>query len=44
MQEAEVARELEASKGELGRIRKEQEAERTRVKRAMAEMKKKLDG
>lgn len=43
-QEAELAKQLTAAKAEVGKIKKEAETERGRVKRAMAEMKKKLDG
>ena len=44
VQAALLDKELEAARAEVGQIRKEQEAERARVKKAMVEMKRKMDG
>lgn len=44
LQEAGLSEQLTSARAEVSRIRKEQEGERARVKRAMAEMKKKMDG
>ncbi|KAL4857882.1 UDP-glucuronosyltransferase 3A2 [Chlorella vulgaris] len=41
---SEVAAELEASRAEVAQIRQQQEAERARVKKAISEMKRKIDG
>lgn len=43
-QASQVERELAAARAEVGQIRQHQEAERARVKKAIAEMKRKLDG
>ena len=42
--EVALGRELEAAKKEVEQIRREQEAERGRVKKVMADLKRKLDG
>jgi phage shock protein A len=44
LQASEVAAELEASRAEVAQIRQQQEAERARVKKAISEMKRKIDG
>ena len=43
-QASQAARELEAARGEVAQIRQQQEAERGRVKKAIAEMRRKMDG
>jgi hypothetical protein len=43
VQEAALAAEAEAARGEVAQIRKEVDAERARFKRAIAEMKKRSD-
>ncbi len=42
-QAAEVTKELESARAEVQQIRSQQEAERGRVKKAIAEMKRKID-
>lgn len=44
LQASQVVRELEAARAELAQIRQQQEAERGRVKKAIAEMRRKIDG
>ena len=43
-QASQVAKDLEAAQAEVAQIRQQQEAERGRVKKAIAEMKRKIDG
>ena len=42
-QEALLAKDLEAARAEVAQARKEQDIERTRIKKAIAEMKRKMD-
>lgn len=44
LQASQVGRELEAARAEVQNIKQQQEAERARVKKAIAEMKRKIDG
>lgn len=44
MQVTQSERELEAARAEVTQIRQQQDAERARVKKAIAEMKRKIDG
>ncbi len=44
LQASQAGRELDAARAEVQKIKQQQEAERARVKKAIAEMKRKIDG